>query len=121
MLVSQPPVLDHDELPGLEMVVSDEAWERASVKDDAVKLDTRSGAGGREKLSYEMLWLGGDPRSASRSSSSGVPAMVWVGRVGTWVGWAGTGRSPTDKTKNTINTIVWASLLGKADGNPPVS
>lgn len=55
MLVSQPPFLGADELPGLEMVVSDEAWERASVKDDSVKLDTRSGAGGREKLSYEML------------------------------------------------------------------
>jgi hypothetical protein len=47
-------VFDSDALPGLVTVVADEAWDRASVKDDAVELCVRLGADGRGKLWYTM-------------------------------------------------------------------
>jgi hypothetical protein len=50
-------VLGPDALPGLVTVVSvvsDETWDRASVKDDPVTLWARFGGGRRLKLSYEI-------------------------------------------------------------------
>ena len=83
MVDSQSLVSVPDGLPGLVTVVSDETWDRESVKDDAVtddavRLCARFGAAGRGKLSYET-YLGGW-RSASRTSFR-VPSMVWAARV----------------------------------------
>lgn len=84
MLATHGLVLGFGALPWLVTVVwlvSDEIWDRASVKDDAVKLGVllNFGAAGRGKLSYEMPEPG-EWRRASRMSS-GVPSMVWAGRV----------------------------------------